>query len=399
MTDYLDHIGTGIILDNADAFNFDFVPPALVGREQLQRELASKFITIAQPEGSGRVVLTGPVGSGKTVLIRRFCEDVQRKFADQRPIRSAHINCRNASTSMQVVQRIVHTLDPGHPDRGLSIGELLNSIRKLLDRTSSHLIVVLDEVDHVLRRSGDELLYHLLRIDEDQRRNGSVSLILISQEQVLDFLEPAVISRLGQSNHIRVAPYTVDELEEIALQRAEIGLVEGTWDFDVIRLIAEKAGPSGDARRVIEYLNAAVERCEFRQDGVTPPYLTIQDVHDSSEFIAYNVSTKMDHVDDLSGHAMMTLLAICRRLKKSPTMTMGDVSSLYHLICEEYEQKPKSHTTMWKYVKHLEHTQIVVSTISTVEDGRGRTTHLTMPHFLPADIASRLEMLIPKRLR
>ncbi|MEK9694771.1 MAG: AAA family ATPase [Candidatus Poseidoniales archaeon] len=399
MTDYLDSIGAGIILANAEAFNFDFVPPRLVGRSKLQRELASKFTTIAQPEGSGRVVLTGPVGSGKTVLIRRFCEDVQRKFADQRTIRTAHINCRNASTSMQVVQRIVHTLDPGHPDRGLSIGELLNSIRKLLDRAASHLIVVLDEVDHVLRRSGDELLYHLLRIDEDQRRNGSVSLILISQEQVLDFLEPAVLSRLGQSNHIRVQPYTVDELEAIALQRAELGLVEGTWDFDVIRLIAEKAGPSGDARRVIEFLNAAVERCEFRQDGHSEPFLTIQDVHESSDLVALNVSTKMDHIDDLSAHAMMTLLAMCRRLRKTPTMTMGDVSGLYHLICEEYGQNPKSHTTMWKYVKHLEHTQIIVSNVSTVEGGRGRTTHLTMPHFLPADIASRLEMLIPKRLR
>jgi cell division control protein 6 len=81
---------------------------------------------------------------------------------------------------MRVVQRILHLLDPGHPDRGLSMGELLLSLRRLLRREASHLIVVLDEVDHMLRRSGDDLLYQLLRIDEDQEGKGTMSLILIS---------------------------------------------------------------------------------------------------------------------------------------------------------------------------------------------------------------------------
>ena len=399
MTDYLERFGAGIVFENHDVFNFDYVPNQVVGRDQIQRQLASKFSTIAQPEGSGRAVITGPVGSGKTVLIKRFCEDVQRKFSEQRTIRSVHINCRNASTSMQVIQRIVHSLDPGHPDRGLSIGELLTSIRKLLERTSSHLIVVLDEVDHVLRRSGDEILYNLLRIDEDQQRNGTISLILISQEQVLDVLEQAVLSRFGQTNHIKLDSYTVDELEKIGSQRAELGFVEGSWSQEIIRLIAEKASLSGDARRVIEYLKDAANRCEFRQDGQTPPYLIIEDVHAGSDDIAVDMSMKMDHIDDLNAHAMMTLLAICRRLKTTASMTMGDVSQLYNVVCEEYEESPKSHTTMWKNIKHLEHTQIIMSSVSTVEDGRGRTTHLSMPNFLPVDIAARLELLIPKRIR
>ena len=115
------------------------------------------------------------------------------------------------------------------------MGELLLSLRRLLRRESSHLIVVLDEVDHMLRRSGDDLLYQLLRIDEDQEGKGTMSLILISQEQVLDVLETAVISRMGASNHLRISPYSVDGLEAIALQRAKLGLVLGTWSPEIIR--------------------------------------------------------------------------------------------------------------------------------------------------------------------
>jgi cell division control protein 6 len=399
MVDYLDRIGAGLIIAHPERLDFDFVPEELVGREDIQRELASKFSNVANPEGAARAVITGPVGSGKTVLAKTFCRDLQRHLSGKRELKVAHINCRNASTSMRVAQRILHQFDPGHPDRGLSLGEMLLSLRKMLRRTSTHLIVVLDEVDHMLRRSGDELLYQLLRIDEDQEGTGTISLMLISQEQVLDVLETAVISKFGQSNHLRIPPYTVDGLEAIARQRAELALVPGTWSDATVRLLAERAAGSGDARRVIEYLSSAAERCEFRQDGHTEQVITVEDIHAMSDTVAVDTQTRLEVVDDLSAQGMLVLLAMCRRLRTEESMTMGDVERLYAVVCEEYEQKPKSHTTLWKYAKQIEQEGVISTRVATVPGGRGRTTHLSMPHFLPADIASRLELLLPKRLR
>lgn len=399
MSGYLDRIGAGFVLLNPEVLEFDYVPDELVGREAIQSELAGKFAKIAHPEGSGRAVITGPVGSGKTVLAKTFARDIQRHLSGKRNIRSVHINCRNASTSMRVAQRILHHLDPGHPDRGLSMGELLQSLRKLIRMESSHLIITLDEVDHMLQRSGNDLLYQLLRIDEDQDGSGTLSLILISQEQVLDRLETAVISRMGESNHIRITPYDVDGLEAIVKQRAQLALSAKSYTPEILRAIAEKAGPSGDARKAIEYLNLAVERCEKRQDGHSDRCLSLEDIHQSSDNVALNIGANLEVIDDLNTHSMMVLLAMCRRLRKSETMTMGDVESLYHVVCEEYEEKPKSHTTIWKYVKEFEKRQLIASRVTTVSDGRGRTTHLSMPFFLPADLSKRLEILIPKRLR
>jgi len=279
------------------------------------------------------------------------------------------------------------------------MGELLLSLRRLVRREASHLIVVLDEVDHMLRRSGDDLLYQLLRIDEDQDGKGTMSLILISQEQVLDVLETAVISRMGASNHIRISPYTVDGLEAIALQRAELGLVPGTWAPEIIRLIAEKAGQNGDARKAIELLNAAVERCEFRQDGHNEPHLIVGDIHEPSNSSIAAAGSNLETVDDLNAHAMLVLLAMCRRLANQETMTTGDVEQLYAVVCEEYDVKMKSHTTVWKYLKDFETRQLTLSRVATIGGGRGRTTHLSMPHFLPKDLASRLEMLLKKQFR
>ena len=77
MANYLDRIGAGWILANPEVFDFDYIPQEMVGREDVQMELASKFATLHAPEGAGRAVITGPVGSGKTALARTFCRDIQ----------------------------------------------------------------------------------------------------------------------------------------------------------------------------------------------------------------------------------------------------------------------------------------------------------------------------------
>ena len=393
MSSYLDRIGAGLVLANPEVFGFDYVPEMLVGRDESQNQLAGMFVGLAHPEGTGRAVVTGPVGSGKTALIKRFCIDLSRHLAEKRSIRSVHVNCRNAATASRVMQKIVQDLDPGHPDRGLGVGELLTSLRRMLQRDNTHLIVVLDEVDHLLRNSGDDVLYKLLRIDEDRDGAGTLSLILISQEQVLDLLEGAVISRMGRSNHLRLAPYNEDGLLQIAKQRATAGLVTGSFTDEILNLVSQAAAPSGDARQVIELLEGAAKRAEVSGRSM----IESKDVQSTIITLPNNVDS-MD-IDNLPVHAMLILLGLCRRLKKRESVTSGEAEKLYHVVCEEYDSEHKGHTTVWKHLKRLAQEDIVVTRTAKLEDGRGRTQHISMPHMLPSDVARRLETLLPAKLR
>ena len=47
MASYLDRIGAGAVLAEPEVLDFDWMPPELVGRDPVQRELAAKFSTLA----------------------------------------------------------------------------------------------------------------------------------------------------------------------------------------------------------------------------------------------------------------------------------------------------------------------------------------------------------------
>ena len=151
MADYLDRIGAGKVLLDRAPFSFDWTPPTLVGRDAELGELASMFVGMEGHGVSGRAVITGPVGSGKTVMTRRFGEDLQRMLDGRRKIVLAHVNCRNHPTASQVLQEIARSLDSGHPERGFSSSEIIQSIRRNLRAHQTHLLLVLDEVDVLIR--------------------------------------------------------------------------------------------------------------------------------------------------------------------------------------------------------------------------------------------------------
>ena len=314
-------------------------------------------------------------------------------MSDKRNIKQVHVNCRNAATPSRVMQKIVQDLDPGHPDRGLGVGELLTSLRRMLQSSNTHLIVVLDEVDHLLRRSGDDIIYKLMRIDEDREGVGTLSTIMISQEQVLDLLENAVLSRVGRSNHVRVPPYDESGLKSIIEQRMNLGLVTGTCPTEILDLISQAAAPSGDARQAIELLEGAAKRAEAAGRSI----IEAKDVQRTVVTMPANVDSL--NIENLPPHAMMILLGLCRRLKKEERVTSGEAEKLYHVVCEEYDQSPKGHTTPWKHLKRLAQEDLIVTKTAKSEVGRGRTQHISMPHMLPSDVERRLETLIPSRLR
>ena len=385
MADYLDSIGAGKVLLDRTPLSFDWTPPTLVGRDAELSELASMFLGIGNEGVSGRAVIMGHVGSGKTVLTKRFGDDLSRAMDGKRKIILSHVNCRNHPSTSQVLQQIAVSLDSRHPERGFSSGEIIQSVRRNIRSRGVHLLLVLDEVDVLIRRDSHDLIYKLLRIDEGQDGQGSLSLVLVSQDShLLGQLEPAIISRLGESNVLLLEPYTESSLIGIARQRYEASCRTGSVSDDTLEKIGRFSAETGDARLAIELLEAAVRRAEKDGRGEVLP----DDVLPSTVRVA---SVEPSQVDQLSDHQKLVLLGICRRLRKEEEISSGDARKLYEIICEEFEVKARSYTTFWKHLKALEKEGLVETRSSNSAVGRGRTQYITMTNMAPAAIGSRIE--------
>ena len=172
-----------------------------------------------------------------------------------------------------------------------------------------------------------------------------------------------------------------------------LGLVTGTCPTEILDLISQAAAPSGDARQAIELLEGAAKRAEAAGRSI----IEAKDVQRTVVSMPAIVDSL--NIVSLPPHALMSLLGLCRRLKKEERVTSGEAEKLYHVVCEEYDQSPKGHTTLWKHLKRLAQEDIIVTKTAKSEVGRGRTQHISMPHMLPSDVERRLETLIPSRLR
>ncbi|MEE2759334.1 MAG: AAA family ATPase [Candidatus Thermoplasmatota archaeon] len=397
MAEYLNRIGAGLILLDAAPLSFDWVPPKVVGREAEQEQLADMFSSIGTSGMSCRAVITGNVGSGKTVLSRSFADDLARHLSTVRAIRPIHVNCRNHPTTSQVLQRIATSLDERHPERGFSASEVIQGIRRNLRTSNQHMLLILDEVDHLLRKDGGDLLYQLLRIDEGRDESGTLSIILVSQEKVLEQLEGAIISRFGRTNHLRLEPYNESQLTEIVTQRASLSTRTGSVSEEILTHIGNLSAESGDARVAIELLEASIKRAENHDWAHANAEVLFEHVQKAELFALDSLRSRPIEpsiVDEMVIHEQLILLAICRRLRSSPEVTSGDAEKLYHVVCEEYETKPRGYTTFWKHLKALETRGFIESRTATASVGRGRTQHITMPQSLPGQIEERLEMAL-----
>ena len=282
-----------------------------------------------------------------------------------------------------VLLGVLNHFDSRFPDRGFSVQEMLGVLRKQLVKRNAQLLVVLDEADALFKKPGSNIVYNLTRFsDESSTEKIPVSLLLISQKDVLNMLDDASISTFKRSNVLTLDKYNRDELYDIVKQRVEIAFHNNVVDSDCIDLIADIASEWGDARFAIELLWKA---------GIAADYQHIQSVNPEHVRIAkaetYSVVTETK-LKNLEKHQLLTLYSIAKRLTKDKTayVNTGEAEKTYTVTCEEYNEKPRTHTMFWNYLKEIENAGFI--NLKTSGKGQlGTTQKISLPD-IPAEVVS-----------
>lgn len=247
-------------------------PEILPHRDYERDQLSFNLVEALKGDIPSNMILYGVTGAGKTAVTRFVCDQLQRKGeAIGRFVHPVLVNCRQIDTQYRVLSHLGNALLEEHemddiPFTGWPTDRVFSELVKRMNQRGGVYVLVLDEIDHLVKKAGDDLLYNLTNLNAELK-NARACVIGISNDlKFTDFLDPRVRSRLGQQD-IVFNPYNAEQLQDILRSRAKIGISKGAIGPGVIELCAALAAQEhGDARCALDLLRVSTEKAE--QDGV-----------------------------------------------------------------------------------------------------------------------------------
>ncbi|WP_439027979.1 AAA family ATPase [Haloarchaeobius sp. DT45] len=233
-------------------------------------------------------------------------------------------------------------------------------------------VIMLDEIDKLVEKSGDDTLYNLSRMNSELE-NSRVSIMGISNDlKFTDFLDPRVKSSLGEEE-IVFPPYDANQLRDILQHRSDVAFKEGALTGDVIPLCAAFAAQEhGDARRALDLLRTAGELAERSQSEV------VDEEHVRQAQDKIELDRVVEVVRTLPTQSKLVLFAIILLEKNGVhNINTGEVFNIYKRLCEEIDADVLTQRRVTDLISELDMLGIVNAVV--VSKGRyGRTKEISL---------------------
>ena len=177
-----------------DVLRPSYIPDVLPHREEQIDQLASILVTALEGQRPSNILLFGKTGTGKTATMKYVGKELERANADEGNVHFVYMNCEVVDTQYGILQNLgnlfISDFQERIPFTGWSTERVYHILREKIDETRRVIIIVLDEIDKLVSKSGDDVLYHLCRINDDLK-NARVSVIGISNDlKFTEFLDP-----------------------------------------------------------------------------------------------------------------------------------------------------------------------------------------------------------------
>ncbi len=360
------------IFTDRDKLTPDYVPESLPFREEQVAKLAGILVQVLRGYRANNVFIYGLTGTGKTAVARLVSGRISEKARELgRPVDTVYVNCRMRDTEYRVLADILEALGRPVPFTGLSISELESRLRRVLEATGRRLVIVLDEIDYLLRKQGDNLLYRLTRMNSHLQR-GSVTVVGITNDiKLVESLDPRVKSSLGEEE-IVFPPYNAPQLKRILEERARLAFKPAVLEEGVIDLCAAIAAREhGDARKALDLLRTAGEIAE--REG--SPKVTVEHVKKAQSQLERDRVYEV--VSTLPLHAKLVLLAATRVATARGRATTGETYAEYTRLAQALGLEPVTARRATDIISELDMLGILHARV--VSRGRyGKTKMVTL---------------------
>jgi cell division control protein 6 len=415
------------IFEKKEVLRPAYTPNKLPHREEQINNMATILVTALRGDTPSNILIYGKTGTGKTASAKFVSEELESTSQKYEvPCEVEYINCEVTDTQYRVLAQLANkfieknenvieskletarelheTVDERGPaaledteydtlealtDRideletelaemepvpmtGWPTDRVYSTFFDAVDYHERVVVIMLDEIDKLVEKSGDDTLYNLSRMNSELE-NSRVSIIGISNDlKFTDFLDPRVKSSLGEEE-IVFPPYDATQLRDILQQRANVAFKQETLTDDVIPLCAAFAAQEhGDARRALDLLRTAGELAERdRTDIVNEKH--VRKAQDKIE-----LDRVVEVVRTLPTQSKLVLYATILLEKNGVhSINTGEVFNIYKRLCGEVDADVLTQRRVTDLISELDMLGIVNAVV--VSKGRyGRTKEISL---------------------
>ena len=357
----------------------NYTPEHISHRDDQVKLIAGILAPSLRMEKPSNLFLYGKTGTGKTVVSKYVTSQIMSVAKEKKlPIEIVYLNCklkRVADTEYRIIAQLAKEFGLDIPATGLPTDEVYKIFLRHIDNENKLIILVLDEIDQLIKKAGDEILYNLTRINFELK-NVELSIIGISNDLLfMDNVDPRVKSSLSEEELV-FAPYNALQIQDILRERSKDAFREGTIRDGVIeKCAAYAAREHGDARRALELLRVAGELAERKNKQ----YIGVEDIDEAEDKIEKD--RVLDVVHTQPKQFQLTLLSILdfSETSEEPVFT-GDIYELYKTFCSKVGLKPLTQRRVSDIIAELDMLGIInARVISKGRYGRTREIKLGIP--------------------
>ncbi|MCX6821279.1 MAG: ORC1-type DNA replication protein [Candidatus Aenigmarchaeota archaeon] len=365
-----------LIFKDRNALTSDFTPDNIPHRDKEINTMASILAPSLKGGKPSNIFIYGMTGTGKTLVTKYVCSELER-MSNQgtNQVKIIYINCKmkkTADTEYRLLAELSRILGQEVPITGLPTEQVYKIFFNVLDSTNWVVIIILDEIDSLVVKMGDDFLYNFTRINGELKK-AKVSIIGITNDlHFIDILDPRVKSSLSEEE-LLFPPYNAIELQDILKQRVLLGLNPNIISEEVIpKCAALAAQEHGDARRALDLLRVAGEISERQNE------LKITEKHVDFALEKIDYDRIMESVKSLPKQTKSLLWSVIGLEEKGEKdIQTGDIYNTYEETCKQCALHPLTQRRVSDLISELDMMGIINARVISL--GRyGRTREINM---------------------
>ncbi len=373
------------VFNDKRVLSSNFVPSKIQHRDEEIQVLGSIISPVLKGFNSNNIFIYGTCGTGKTICTRHVLSQLVDILGTHgKDVVPIYINCkmkRVADTEYRLFAQLLKDLGETVPDTGLPTDVLYRKFFEKIDTRKQEIIIILDEIDALFKKIGDDFLYSLTRINSELTKSHVMIIGITNDTTFRDSLDMRVKSSLSEEEII-FKPYNASQLKDILTERASSGFLAGTVDDAALSKCAALAAQEhGDARRALDLLRVAGEICDRLGDSA------VAERHVDMAEHKIDMDRVMETVKSQPAQSQAVLYSIIKLHERSAgqkgwtdkRLLTGDVFGAYTTICSSTGIKPLTQRRISDLIAELDMLGIITArVVSNGRYGRTREIHIAM---------------------